>query len=181
MYGIVNKAIEDLITENYGATRWKKVKERSRVDIDFFLSNEPYDDDVTYKLAVAAAAELNMPLGDVLHSFGEWWVLKTGKEKYGALIEAGGKNLRQFLINLPAFHNRLVLIYPNLTPPEFKITDLTETGLCLHYISKRQGLQDFVRGLISGLGKMYTTPVAIEMVESRVNGDDHEIFKINWD
>jgi len=41
-----------------------------------------------------------------------------------------------------------MLIYPKLTPPEFKISEVYENRLCLHYFSKRQGLQDFVRELI---------------------------------
>ncbi|MFX5825137.1 heme NO-binding domain-containing protein, partial [Acinetobacter baumannii] len=55
MYGIVNKAIEDLVIENFGAEKWDAVKLRSGVDIDFFISNEPYDDDVTFKLASAVS------------------------------------------------------------------------------------------------------------------------------
>ena len=35
----------------------------------------------------------------VLNAFGEWWILKTGKEKYGGLMEAGGNNLKEFLVN----------------------------------------------------------------------------------
>jgi len=48
MYGIVNKAIEDLVKTNFGEHIWDAVKKRSGVDIDYFLSSEPYDDDITY-------------------------------------------------------------------------------------------------------------------------------------
>ena len=180
MYGIVNKAIEDLVTTHFGADKWEAVKEKSGVEVDFFISNEPYDDDVTFKLAIAASEVLDMPLGDVLHAFGEWWVLKTGKEKYGGLMEAGGSNLREFLKNLPMFHNRVMLIYPKLTPPEFQVSDITDNSIHIHYHSSRQGLQEFVRGLLSGLGKMYDTPVTIELLQSRTTGSDHEIFNVSW-
>lgn len=180
MYGIVNKAIEDLVTENYGSEKWDKVKERSQVHVDFFISNEPYNDDITYKLAAAASEELNIGLGDVLHAFGEWWILRTGKEKYGAMMSAGGSSLREFLINLPVFHTRVMLMYPKLTPPEFKVSDITADSLLVHYFSKREGLQDFVRGLLSGLAKMYNTEVKIDLLESRGEGADHEVFKITW-
>lgn len=180
MYGIVNKAIEELVTENFGAEKWALIKKRSGVDIDFFLSNEPYDDAITFQLAIAVSEEMNMPLSSVLEAFGEWWVLRTGKEKYGALMEAGGNGLKEFLLNLPVFHNRVLLIYPKLTPPEFKITDVEDNNLCLHYFSKREGLQDFVRGLLIGLGKMYHTPTAIELLQSRNDGSSHEIFKVSW-
>ncbi|HSH18824.1 MAG TPA: heme NO-binding domain-containing protein [Draconibacterium sp.] len=180
MYGIVNKAIEDLVISNFGEEKWEAIKERSGIDIDFFISNEPYDDDITYKLAGAVSAEMNMTVSDVLQAFGEWWILKTGKEKYGGLMEAGGHSLREFLINLPAFHSRVMLIYPKLTPPEFKISNIEEQSIHLHYFSKREGLQEFVRGLLSGLGKMYNTAVIIELIQSRDQGDNHEVFKVSW-
>jgi hypothetical protein len=60
-----------------------------------------------------------MSIGAVLIAFGEWWVMKTS-EKYPGLMNSGGINLKEFLVNLPVFHNRIMLIYPKLTPPEFK-------------------------------------------------------------
>jgi hypothetical protein len=180
MYGIVNKAIEDLVIANFGEEKWDAIKERSGIDIDFFISSEPYDDDVTFKLAVAVSEEMNMTVGDVLIAFGEWWVIKTTSEKYTGLMQSGGNNLKEFLLNLPNFHNRVMLIYPKLTPPEFKVSDETENSIQLHYFSKREGLQEFVRGLIQGLGKMYNTPVNIELMQTRNEGSTHEIFKISW-
>ncbi len=180
MYGIVNKAIQDLVTEQFGVEEWEAVKERSGVEVDYFLSNEPYDDDITYKLAGAASEVLGIPVGQVLNAFGEYWILRTGKEKYGGLMEAGGSSLREFLVNLPVFHNRIMLMYPKLTPPEFRVSDITENSICVHYHSKRQGLQEFVRGLLSGLGKMYEVNTTIELVQSRDNGSTHEIFKVCW-
>jgi hypothetical protein len=180
MYGIVNKAIEDLVKVNFGEDKWDAIKKRSGVDVDYFLSNEPYDDAITYQLAGAVSEEMEMPVEKVLEAFGEWWILKTGKEKYGGLMQAGGNNLREFLINLPIFHNRIMLMYPKLTPPEFQISHVEENSVHVHYFSKRVGLQEFVRGLLSGLGKMYETPVVIELLESRDDGKNHEIFKVSW-
>ena len=180
MYGIVNKAIEELVKENFGEEKWERVKQRSGVDVEFFISNEPYDDAITYQLASAVAEETGLPLREVLMAFGEYWVLKTGKEKYGGLMEAGGHNLKEFLVNLPVFHNRVMLIYPKLTPPEFKVSHVEEQSIHVHYFSKRLGLQDFVAGLLHGLGKMYQTAVTVELISSRDQGADHETFKVSW-
>ena len=180
MYGIVNKAIESLVIENFGELKWEIIKENSGIDVDFFMSNEPYDDDITFKLAYAVSNEMKISISDVFITFGEYWVLKTGKEKYGSLMEAGGSNLKDFLKNLPTFHNRIMLFYPKLTPPEFKVSDEEEKSIHLHYFSKREGLKEFVRGLIQGLGKLYNTPVQIELLEDRDNGDHHEVFKVSW-
>ena len=180
MYGIVNKAIEDLVKENFGEDKWEAIKVRSGLDVDFFISNEPYDDDITYKLAGAVAEEMNLTVAQVLNAFGEWWILRTSKEKYGGLMSAGGDHLREFLVNLPVFHNRIMLIYPKLTPPEFKVSDITERSLHVHYYSQRLGLHEFVRGLLSGLGKMYNTPVVLELIQARDSGASHEVFKVSW-
>jgi len=180
MYGLVNKGIQGLITDNYGVDIWEKVKEKSNVSTDLFLSNEPYPDEITYDLAHDAAEVLNISLNEVLINFGEYWVINTGQKSYGSLMQAGGSGLKEFLINLPNFHSRVMLIYPKLTPPEFNVTDINERSLTIHYYSNRQGLKYFVYGLISGLGKMYDQPVKIEIINSRDNGSDHEEFRVEW-
>jgi Haem-NO-binding len=180
MYGIVNLAIEELITHNYGGETWESVKKRSGVDVDFFLSNEPYDDSVTYKLAIAASEELKVPLDDVLISFGEFWILNTGRKRYGTLLESGGNHIKEFLVNLPNFHNRIILIYPHLSPPEFKVTNVEENSLHLHYYSHRVGLKAFLRGIIQGLGKLFKQSIQIELPETRETENNHETFKITW-
>ncbi|MBI2271156.1 MAG: heme NO-binding domain-containing protein [Bacteroidetes bacterium] len=180
MYGIVNKAIQGLVTENFGEKAWNEVKIKSGVNVKSFLSNEPYPDDITYKLAGAASEVLNISLRDVLISFGEYWVLKTGQQHYGSLMQAGGNNLKEFLINLPGFHSRVMLIYPKLTPPEFKISDIEENSLHVHYYSQRKGLKDFVFGLLQGLGKMYKTETQITLLQNTDEGFDHNVFLVKW-
>lgn len=180
MYGIINKSIEDLVISNYGSEKWNVILEKSGIEQNYFISSEPYDDEVTFKLANAIATEMNMSLGSVLLNFGEWWVIKTTTEKYSGLMESGGSTLKEFLINLPLFHNRVMLLFPKLTPPEFKISDIKDNSLHLHYFSKREGLQEFVRGLIQGLGLLFETKVEIELLKTRQKGDSNEVFKISW-
>jgi len=180
MYGIINKAIEELVTANFGKEKWEIIREKSGVDIDFFISSEPYDDAITFKLAAAVSEIMNMKIEDVLIVFGEWWVIKTTEEKYSGIMESGGATLKEFIINLPLFHNRVMLIYPKLSPPEFKITNVTDDSVNLHYLSNRIGLQEFVRGLLQGLAKRFETNITIELIQSRNEGHSHEIFKIIW-
>lgn len=180
MYGIINRALEELVTANFGEQKWQAIKKRSGVEEDFFISNEAYDDAVTYKLAGAVSEEMNMPMSDVMIAFGEWWIVRTGKEKYGGLMDISGHSFREFLVNLPAFHNRVMLVYPKLTPPEFKVTEIETNSIHLHYFSKRQGLKDFVVGLLQGLAKTYKTAIEIQLIKSRDAGDDHEVFYVKW-
>lgn len=181
MYGIVNKSIEELVVHNFGAKKWEEIKTQSNLNIEYFISNESYDDDVTFILAQTIAEKLDIPLSEVMKSFGEWWILHTGRNHYGYLLESGGENFKSFLLNLPSFHNRVMMMYPKLTPPEFQISQVEQNSVYLHYYSKRKGLTDFVYGLISGLGKFFSTEVTTKHVSSVPGENTHEIIKVSWE
>ena len=180
MYGIINKSIGELVSKNFGEDKWAAVLEKCGMEDTFFISNEAYDDAITYKLAGSVAEVMNLTLEQVLFAFGEWWILETTRTKYGALLQSGGSNLKEFLTNLPLFHNHIMLLYPKLTPPEFRVSDVSENSICIHYFSKRVGLQEFVRGLLSGLSKLFSCDTIIEHLDSIDKGNDHEIFKVSW-
>ena len=180
MYGIINKSIGELVTNNFGEDKWQAVLNKSGMEDAYFISNEAYDDAITYKLAGTVAEVMNISLEQVLFAFGEWWILETTRTKYGGLLQSGGNNLKEFLINLPLFHNHIMLLYPKLTPPEFRISDVSDNSIYVHYYSKRAGLQEFVKGLLSGLSKLFTTETVIEHIDSKDKGNDHEIFKVSW-
>lgn len=180
MYGLVNKAIEELVVTNFGEDKWDLIKAKAGVDVDVFISNEGYPDELTYKLVGAASEVLGAPAEDILVAFGEHWVLKTAAKSYGPMMKSGGATLKEFLVNLPNFHTRVAMIYPNLEPPRFQCTDVTDEGLHLHYHSHRPGLTSFVTGLLQGLGKLYETPCTSTVVERKDQGADHDVFAVRW-
>lgn len=180
MYGIVNKAIQGLVSENFGEDKWDLILDDSGVEEENFSSNQPYDDEITYKLAISAGKVLELPLEQVLFAFGEYWVLNTAQKHYGDLLKSGGHGFKEFMQNLPDFHSRVMMIYPNLTPPEFKVENVEDNQLDLHYISTRPGLKDFVSGLISGIGKYFQVNTQSEIIASRDDGDKNEVYRIQW-
>jgi hypothetical protein len=181
MYGLVNKAIEDLVCSRHGEETWEEIKRRANVDIDAFIGNESYPDDVTYKLVGAASEVLNCPADQFIEAFGEHWVLFTGKEGYGALFESSGRTFKDFVLNLPSFHSRLTLLFPNFRPPSFQCTDVTDDSLRLHYRSTRPGLSPMLLGLLKGLGVMYDTEVTVTQTAGGCeNGADHGEFLIKF-
>ena len=180
MYGMVNKAIEDMVVMHHGESAWEQIKSAAGVDVDVFMSNESYADGITYDLVGAASKVLKMPAEQILLGFGEHWVLHTAQDGYGGLMNAAGKTLPEFMRNLPAFHSRVTMIFPKLQPPHFECTDITNESLTLHYHSHRQGLAPFVVGLLQGLGKKFTTPVRVRHVAHKEQGAEHDIFKVSW-
>ena len=180
MYGMVNKAVQDLIVTNHGEKVWEKIRLQAGVEEEMFISSEPYPDDITFRLVAAASAVLAVPAEVVLNDFGRWWILKTAKEGYGHLMKAGGRSLGEFLVNLPNFHTRIVMMMPALRPPEFECSDVEQDSLRLHYRSHRRGLSAFVIGLLEGLGEMFATPVTVCHEQRQDEGADHDVFQVSW-
>lgn len=180
MYGMVNKAVEEMVCMRHGESTWERIKRHAGVDIEVFMTNEAYPDEITYRLVASASEVLELPAERILEAFGEHWALHTAREAYGGLLTAAGRTLPEFLRNLPNFHSRVAMIFPNLQPPRFECTDVGPDSLTLHYRTHRPGLARFVVGLMYGLGKMYSTPVSVRIVASRDEGADHDVFDVRW-
>jgi hypothetical protein len=181
MYGMVNKAIQDMVCMHHGEAVWEQIKAQAGVDVDLFFGNEPYPDEITYKLVAAGSEVLKLPPEKILEAFGEHWILHTAQEGYGGLMRAAGRTLPEFLANLPNFHTRVSMIFPKLQPPRFHVSDVMEYSLKLHYFTNRPGLTPFVVGLLQGLGTMFSIPVRAQLVESKVLGADHDVFLAEWE
>jgi hypothetical protein len=121
-----------------------------------------------------------MPADSILNQFGRWWVLKTAKHGYGQLLAAGGRDLGEFLQNLPNFHTRISMVFTALQQPEFRCTELAPRQVRLHYISQRRGLSAFVIGLLEGLGEMFSVVVQIVHEQQAESGADHDVFLVSW-
>lgn len=180
MYGMVNKALEDMVTGRRDEDCWEHIKRLAGVDVDVFISNEGYPDEMTYNLVGAISEELKMSVPRVLEEFGKHWVLKTAAEGYGELMDTGGKTLKEFLLRLPAFHTNVALIFPQLNPPRFRCSHVGDFSLKLHYYSDREGLAPFVIGLLKGLSERFSTLTRIEHVTARGREADHDVFLIDW-
>ncbi|MCB0062942.1 MAG: heme NO-binding domain-containing protein [Caldilineaceae bacterium] len=180
MYGLVNRGIEEMVCMQYGEETWEAIKAEAGVDIDVFISMEPYSDELTYQLVAAASTVLQMSPETILAAFGEYWTLYTAREGYGELLKMSGKSLPEFLHNLDTMHARVGLLYPELKPPSFRCTEVSDSGMQLHYHSTREGMAPLVLGLLRGLSKMFATELTIEHIQRRPEEGTHDIFALTY-
>lgn len=178
MYGMVNKAIEDLALKVGGPDVWNEIKQRAGIDEVAFVSMNSYDDDITYRLVGAASDVLGLPAEAVLEEFGKHWILYTGREGYGPLLSSAGTSVADFLRNLDALHARVRLSMPDLRPPSFTVENLDDDKIAVHYYSTRAGLGPMVVGLLKGLGAMLDEPVEVERMGQTEQGADHDVFLV---
>lgn len=178
MYGLVNRALEELIRHEHGDALWEQIKTHAGVDVEVFIRMDAYPDELTYRLVGAASSLLGVPVPDLLRAFGRHWTLYTGREGYGALLDSAGSTLQEVLAHLDDLHVRVGLMYPQLRPPSFYCTDVSPDGLVLHYVSSREGLAPMVVGLLEGLGQRFGQVLSIRALLSRAAGDDHDSFDV---
>ncbi len=169
MYGMVNIAIRDMVLGEHGSKAWEQIRTLAGVD-ENFEKMESYPDEVTYSLIGAASQVLNTPAPDVMHAFGEYWVLETAEKGYGPLLRLWGNSFVTFLRNLDDLHVRVQETFKALQPPSFRIAHVDDSHVRVFYTSQRPGLAPFVKGLLSGVGKRFDTEVDIRL-ESE-NTDD---------
>lgn len=180
MYGLVNKALRDMVVREYGESMWEDICQQAQAPVSLFISSDPYPDELTYRLVGVASARLQRPAAELLRAFGRHWVLHTAGEGYGQLMQSAGQCLPEFLQNLNNLHTRVGLMFPHLHPPRFECSEVSESRLVLHHYTARAGLAPFVIGLIEGLGERFATHVQVEQVVWREQGADHDAFALSW-
>lgn len=183
MYGLVNKALEQVIhqkySEKFDAGSWDEFR-RTIIPVDEFQNMHQYPDELTYQVVGAAAEALGISTDTLLEAVGRYWLLHTSKTGYGLLVQAFGRNPRELLMQLDNLHTRLRYGYIHLSPPSFSCSDVTENSMLLHYYSKRSGLTIFVVGLLKGVADHFQTEIGIEIVQRKEDGFDHDIFRLQF-
>ena len=180
MYGVVNKSLKEMMINQFGDERWQKVLKQSGVAADSFLSMRAYDDDVTYKLAQAAADELQIDLDDALRAFGVHWVEHTAAKEYSALMRATGADMLGFLENLNSLHDRISSTFLDYRPPSFIVDRDRASGVSIQYASERIGLTPFVEGLLNGLASWFGESITIlDIRPAAVDAGEKSTFLIS--
>lgn len=164
MYGLVHRAIQDLVTSRFGEQAWSEIRAKAGVEADSFVAMQSYDDGLTFRIVQATSEVLELPVPQVLEAFGEYWTVYTIEEGYGELLELMGSSLEEFLENLDSMHSRIATAMPNLVPPSFDRESQADGSSILHYRSEREGLAPMVLGLLRGLGPRFGVDLQVEQL-----------------
>lgn len=181
MYGLVNKAVKDLVIENFGKEKWELISKDAKLATDEFIPLNTYDDAITYSLVSSATKVLGIPPEGVLKAFGKYWIKFTAHEGYGDLMDLFGQNFKDCLMNLNQMHSRMGAMMPSLVPPRFVVKESQDgKTISLEYYSARLGLAPMVHGLLEGLAEKHNTKVKIEQTASKSDPSAPDVFHIEY-
>lgn len=182
MYGLVNKAIHELVVSGHGEEAWNGICTRAGVDTARFVALQSYPDEVTYGLVGEVSKTLGLPPADILEAFGKHWVKFTGREGHKDafdLFPKGKEGFIAFLENLDDMHARMMMAMPELKPPQLYVERVDEDNLRLHYVSHRAGLAPMVTGLLDGLFEYFEVSAQSTYLPANAGaGRDHDEFYV---
>lgn len=178
MYGMVHQALEDMVVEHAGRDAWNDICEQAGSSTATFPSLSSFPDELTVGLVVASADRLGRPVDQMLVEFGRRWVGFALTTAYGPLLRESGDDVLATLRSLDGLHARVAVALPELRPPSFNVVGEAPT-VTVEYYSPRDGLADFVVGLLHGLGDMHG--VDVEVVHTLAKGEaaDHDEFTVS--
>ncbi|MCH2180921.1 MAG: heme NO-binding domain-containing protein [Mariniblastus sp.] len=169
MYGLVHRAIRDMVLTHHGPQVWEQIRSESGVGDDAFLAMQSYDDAIVLQLVAAASKVLDISQAECLDVFGQFWVLDTAVKHYGNILDSFGDEIWEFLGNLNKLHDRISSTFQGYDAPSFQLETSEDGTHLLHYRSSRQGLTPFVIGLLKGLAQHFDTELVITVVAEELN------------
>ncbi len=179
MYGMINKAIRNLVIREAGEEMWELVLESSGIDEDVYEDLESYDDGVTFSLVGAVSETLDMPASDVLEMFGVYWATDVAPKGYGEYFESFGNDFESFVAGLDEMHVRITNMLPSLVPPAFEIEKISKNYFKVHYVSQRDGLAPLAIGMLKGVAQHFGGKADITQIEYK-GTDDHDVFDVQF-
>ncbi|MFM7052232.1 MAG: heme NO-binding domain-containing protein [Planctomycetota bacterium] len=180
MYGLINRAVEDLVRSKFGADAWHRIRTRAGLPDEPFVTMERYDDKSTYDLVGAASAELGAPAEAILEEFGYFWTVYSAAAGYGELLKSVGRTLPEFLRNLDQMHARIKISFAELQPPSFSVHDETGSSCTLLYHSDRSDLAPLVKGMLRGLGDRFMVDIEASWTRVDESPRPHDRFRVSW-
>jgi hypothetical protein len=166
MYGMVNQAMHQMVSEVHGEDAWNRIRLGAGCEVERFLRMDSYPDELTYRLVAAAVEELKIPADRLLHAFGEYWVGFAQAAGYADFFRACD-SYAGFVRQLDAMHARLELTFPDFKPPQFACNIESPERIEVIYRSHRVGLAPFVHGLLVGLGEPFGVTATVAHLASQ--------------
>ena len=180
MYGIVNKAIHELVRSRFGEKRWEVICVKAGFEEEEFIGLKSYPDQLTFDILQACSEELGIPQYDLMVQCGEIWIEHTAASGYENVLNLAGSNMVDFLYNLNIIHSRITNLMPQMRPPVFLVKKEYTTGLLLQYQSERTGMEPLAIGILRGLGRRFGLTVDVKLRGADPDDASFTLFEISW-
>jgi hypothetical protein len=151
MYGMIHRAIYELLAAHHSDSEWEDLKVVLNISPEGMISTRVYPDAQTIELVDQAAVLLRIAPDEFLRRLGRFWITFAEQGPYRHILDFTGKDLPSFIRGLNLMHQAVVSAMPQANVPSFTLIDDRSETLTVDYRSGREGLEPFVAGLFQGL------------------------------
>lgn len=166
MKGITIDCLKKLVTDNYGADRWKEIALKAGVAAD---RNFKHDEDIADELVLNLFAKTcevgNLTMEQACDAYGAYWVGSYMLSVYPEFY-VGVKSTKEFLLKLDTIHATMTERMKNARPPRHSYGWIDDKTLRMSYKSHRDLLVLFI-GAIKGVAKHFQEEIQVRKIDQQ--------------
>lgn len=162
MQGLVNRAIQCFVRDNYGWSLWEQVVRRAELGFSSFEAMLDYDPVITGQLCTALEAVLNKPLEILLEDLGTYLVSHSTTSALRRLLRFGGANFEDFLLSLDDLPEKARFALPDVDLPKLHCKHVNKTQFMLLVSPGLPGFGAVMVGVLRAMADDYGALVFLE-------------------
>lgn len=179
MKGVIFNVLEDMVISQCGMQTWNDILDEQVSGTGVYTASESYPDEELFGLVESVADKLEMPMADVISTFGTYMFHQLAT-RYPVFLNQSD-NLRDFLISVGSvIHIEVQKLYDNPNLPTFSYDTSRDDQLIMRYKSPRK-LCVLAEGLMRGASEYYKTPIEIDHPVCMHKGSDHCDLVVRFD
>lgn len=151
MQGLVNRAIQCFVRDNYGWTTWEQVVRLSGSGVTSFEAMLDYDPAISGRLCTALERVLRKPREALLEDLGTYLVSHPSMEALRRLLRFGGASFAEFLTSLDDLPDKARFAMADINLPAMSCREVLDMQFELRIAP---GLPDFAAAMLGVLRAM---------------------------
>lgn len=165
MYGLLLESLQQFIEKEFGPEMWEMVREQADLKQASFHTRVVYQDALFMKMVETFADVACYPVDTLLYQNGRFFINYLSQYGYDKMLRVLGRTFGDFIRGLDNLHDYLRFSYPKIKPPSFVVDSEDETGIRLHYVTKRPGLASYVMGQLTVIAEtLYDMSIDIDLI-----------------
>jgi hypothetical protein len=181
VHGLVNRAIQSFLKDNYGRELWDETVDLAETGLDDFDTMQVYDDEITAAVISAASRVLRKPRSLLLEDIGSYLVSGERMQAVRRLLRFGGLDFTEFLYSLADLPGRARMAVPDIGLPEMDLRENGDHSYVLTCVHPVEGFGHVLLGLLQALADDYGTLALIEHVGRQGQTDTLSVRLVETD
>jgi len=162
MHGLINCSIQSYISDAFGVATWTRVAEQADLGLAGFEAMLTYDDALTERALVSAAAVTGRDRADLLEDLGTYLVSAPRLEGVRRLLRFGGVEFEECLHSRDDLADRAKLAVSDLDLPRLELNENPDGSFDIHCKTAIDGFGYVLMGLLRVMADDYGVLVVLE-------------------